>query len=165
VVAEVVCVLFTGEYELTIDPKLRLAVPSLVRSMWDEEKHGKAWLCVPWLEGSEHHLRLYPEKVYASVTEEILRSGVFSSRDQNRVRRRLFSPVVRCELDSAGRVQLKEKHVGMLKLDGNKVAVLGVGDHLEIYSEGAWKQLAEMEEKDFVELMESVSARMRPPTP
>lgn len=157
--------LFTGEYELTIDPKLRLAVPSSLRSMWNESEHGQAWMCVPWREGTKHHLRLYPEKVYESVTRGILESGIFSSAEQNRVRRTLFAAAVRTEVDSAGRVLLKEKHVSLLALEGKDVTVLGVGDHLEVHSASAWKLMAEADAEQFVELMDSVSARMREAKP
>lgn len=52
--------LFTGQAEITIDAKQRLAIPSKFRARLpkDQTEDKTSWFCVPWPDGSL--LRLYP---------------------------------------------------------------------------------------------------------
>ena len=56
--------LFTGEYEHTIDAKQRLAIPSEIRARLDPKVHGQAFYLAP---GANGHLWLWPERMRRTV--------------------------------------------------------------------------------------------------
>ena len=56
--------LFTGEYEHSIDAKQRLAIPSDLRGRLDPEIHGSAFYVAPGQQGS---LWIWPEKTFEQM--------------------------------------------------------------------------------------------------
>jgi MraZ protein len=128
-------VLFLGEYEHVIDAKQRLAIPAEVRDVFNPEQHGSAFIAVPGGDGS---LWLWPERTFHSVARE-LQGSMLGDKDLGAYERRIFSQSARIPMDSAGRVRIPERLLKDHGLSG-KAMVLGVGDHLEVFSPEQWSQ-------------------------
>jgi MraZ protein len=127
-------VLFTGQAELTIDAKQRLAIPAKYRAQWDPAKHGNAWICVPWPGGI---LRLYPEARFEQLAQTV-QGTLIPDRDEAELEAALFGFAERLEMDSAGRVVLPRGHLERTALSG-EVIVIGARDRLEVRDRSAWR--------------------------
>ena len=127
--------IFTREYEHTIDDKQRLAIPSEVRSRLDPERHTNAWYLVPGANGA---LWLWPERTFeamAGAVEQTLLPG----EELMEFEELMFSQAKRLEMDKAGRIRLPENKIAEAGL-GQTVMILGVRDHLELRDPEVWKQ-------------------------
>ncbi|USN99202.1 MAG: hypothetical protein H6810_00545 [Phycisphaeraceae bacterium] len=124
--------LLTGQAEITIDAKQRLAVPSKFRSMLGEDETG--WYCVPWPDGSI--LRLYPKPVFESQAgrlDDSLTAGSDASKiDQS------FGMAEQLEMDKSGRVRLPKWHIDLVGMPTD-VMVVGARNRLEIHPRAAWQ--------------------------
>lgn len=132
-------VIFTNEYEHSIDDKFRLAIPVEFRRQWDEQRDGKAWFSVPW-PGADPtqigHLRLYTEMTF----EQVLRSRpieMFPDERESDRRASYFGLAARLIPDKQGRIILPDKQVRLTKL-GREVTVVGAGDWLEVRDRATW---------------------------
>jgi len=131
-------VLFIGTSEHTIDAKLRLAVPAKYRNQWVAERDGGAWYCFPWATGQ---LRLYTEALFSRLAQpKDDESKLAPDPDLALLKSRLFGLTERLEMDTAGRIQIPKKHIELIGLTGagSDVAVVGAGDHLEVWDRGTW---------------------------
>jgi len=127
--------LLYGEYDLTIDEKNRLLIPSEIRRLLDAEKDGQAFFLVvgvnriPWL---------YPEKYYEQLAlgeqpEMIPEEDLLAFRQMN------FGMASRLEWDKQGRVLIPEKAMRRMRLERD-VTLVGTMDHLEIWGRQAWEE-------------------------
>lgn len=140
--------LFTGEYEHTIDDKHRLAIPSEIRSIFTPEDHGQAFYLAV---GANNVLWLLPEKRFMEIAEALSDSPMQSEQllDYEVF---LFSQARRLEMDKTGRIRLPERLLEMAGL-GSRVVILGVKDHLELRDPDAWASLREAQFKEHSELV------------
>jgi len=129
-------VLFTGEFEHTIDTKHRLAIPSEIRSRMDPEVDGEAFYLVPGPEGA---LWLWPERTFERMAGAMEQS-LLPAEEVLEFEELMFPQASRLGLDKAGRVHLPERmirHAGL----GQQVMILGVWDHLEIRDPEKWEEI------------------------
>ena len=125
--------IFTGQYEHTIDAKHRLAIPAEIRARWSVEQDGEAWQAVPWPGGL---IRLYPERAFreaASEGELTLTPG----EDEAELEASLFGLSSRLEMDAAGRVRVPEEMLELVGL-GKSVVLVGARDRLEVRDRAGW---------------------------
>lgn len=130
--------LFTGEYEHTIDDKQRLAVPAEIRAVLSTEVHGDAFYLAV---GPNDVLWLLPEKRFIQIADQLGKSPM-QSEQLLEYEVFLFSQARRLEMDKAGRVRLPERLIEMTGL-GTRVTILGVKDHLELRDPDAWAAMRE----------------------
>ncbi|UCD73768.1 MAG: hypothetical protein JSV91_08200 [Phycisphaerales bacterium] len=128
--------LFTGEYEHTIDAKHRLAIPSEIRSRLDPEREGEAFYLVPGPNGA---LWLWPERTFEQMAGVMERS-LLPAEEMLEFEELMFPQASRLELDKAGRVRLPERMIRQAEL-GQQVMILGVRDHLELRDPGQWEEI------------------------
>lgn len=127
--------LFTGSSEHSIDAKQRLAIPAKYRNQWSPERDGEAWYCFPWATGQ---LRLYTETTFTRLAQpKDDDARLAPDPDLALLKSRLFGLTERLEMDSAGRIQIPKLHMEMIGLKA-EVAVVGAGDHLEIWDRATW---------------------------
>ena len=126
--------LFTGEYEHTVDAKQRLAIPAEIRSRLDPETEGRAFYLVP---GPNAVLWLWPERTFEQMAGALERSLV-PPEEMMEFEELLFSQASRLEMDKAGRIRLPERMLEMAGL-GTQVMILGVRDHLELRDPTEWE--------------------------
>ncbi len=125
--------LFTGEYEHTIDAKSRLAIPAEIRAGLEAAKHGTAFYVAP---GTADTLWLWPERLFeqmASASE----ASLLPDEDLLEFEELLYSQASRVELDKSGRLRIPERLLRQASLGGS-VVLLGVKDHLEIRDPERW---------------------------
>jgi MraZ protein len=134
-------VLFTGEYEHTIDAKQRLAIPAEVRSGLDPEVHGTAWYLVP---GPNGNLWLWPERTFERMAAASSGHSLLPAEEVMEFEELLFSQASRLDMDKTGRVRLPDRMLSRFELS-TTVTILGVRDHLELRDTELWR--AQRDEK------------------
>jgi MraZ protein len=123
-----------GEYELTIDEKNRMLVPSDVRKAIDPERDGEAFFLimginrVPWL---------YPERTYESLVARDP-GDITPGEDALAYDQMNFAMASRLEWDKQGRVLFPDKILKRTSL-GRDVTLIGVRDHLELWNRSDWE--------------------------
>lgn len=126
--------LFTGQAEVTIDAKGRLAIPAKFRARWDMERDGPTWYCVPWPQDGV--LRLYTEtgfEAMAKLREETLTPD----QDSADLETTLFGYTEQVNLDANLRLKLPGWHLELLKIP-REIVVVGARNRLEVRSREAW---------------------------
>jgi len=127
--------LLYGEYELSIDEKNRMLIPSEIRRQIDPEHDGEAFFLVvgvnrvPWL---------YPERYYEEL---VSRKPAELTPDQDALARDqlFFAMASRMEWDKQGRLLFPEKTLRRTGL-GKEVTLIGVRDHLELWNTSNWEE-------------------------
>ncbi len=132
--------LFTGEFEHTIDSKGRMAIPSEIRSRMKKEEDGEAFYLTI---GSNRALRLYPEKGFERLAA-MIEEGLVTDEAVQEFDQLLFPLSRRLEVDSAGRIRLPDRMMERAGI-GKDVVLIGVRDHLEIRDLRQWN--AELEQR------------------
>jgi len=128
-------VLFLGEFEHSIDPKGRLAIPAEVRSALDSSTHGEALIAAP---GPNGCLWLWPEKTFEQLAAA-LGGSLVGDEDLMAFERLVFSKASRMQIDGAGRVRVPQRLLTEFSIE-TEVMVLGVRDHLELMPPTRWRQ-------------------------
>ncbi|MDX6663230.1 MAG: transcriptional regulator MraZ, partial [Solirubrobacterales bacterium] len=120
---------FRGRYEHSLDAKDRLTVPARFRAALSDG--------VVLFAGLDPCVELYATEDYESFHERFL-SGLNPLSERGRMMRRRFNAQAEDEkLDAAGRVRIAKHLIDHASLEGPCV-VVGVADHLEIWTEKAW---------------------------
>ena len=123
-----------GEYDLNVDDKNRLLIPSEVRSRIKPEEDGEAWFLVI---GTDRRPWLYPEKYYEQLVTRVP-GDITPAHDLHEFDQMHFALASRLEPDKQGRVVLPDEN---LKRAGIKkeVTLIGVRDHLELWNRADWE--------------------------
>jgi MraZ protein len=147
-----------GEYELNIDDKNRLLVPSEVRRSITPEEHGDGFFFVigvnrmPWL---------YPERYYERLATAAP-SDMTPAQDLLAFDQLHFAMASRVEPDKQGRVLLPDKTLRRAGIK-KEVTLIGVRDHLELWNRADWE--AERERLETLRSELAVAARQARQSP
>jgi MraZ protein len=133
--------LLYGNYELSIDEKNRMLIPSDIRKAIDVESDGAAFFLVT---GINRKLWLYPEKYYETLALK-MQSEMAPEEDSLAFDQMNFSLASRVEWDGQGRILIPEKVLRRSGL-GKEVTLIGARDHAELWNRADWD--ARMEELD-----------------
>jgi MraZ protein len=120
---------FHGQHEHSLDSKDRLTVPARFRAALADG--------VILLKGLDPCVEVYPVQEFARFEQRDLADFSAFSRDQRRMRRRIYAHSVDEKLDSAGRIRVPAHLIEHAGLEGPCV-IVGVGEHLEIWSPVVW---------------------------
>lgn len=135
--------LFTGSYEFTIDAKQRLAIPHKIRAKLDPRTVGTAFYAV---RGPNGAVWLWPERIFERMAGSI-EASLAPRREVMDFDEMTFPMAEHVEIDTAGRVRLPEEMLAAAGL-GQKVVILGVRDHLEVWDPERWaRSLREKESR------------------
>lgn len=145
-----------GEYELTIDDKNRMLVPSEVRKSLVPERDGEAFFMVV---GQNQMPWLYPEKFYEALVSqapaEMMPDEELLAFDQMN-----FALASRIEWDKQGRVLIAEKTLRRTGLQ-REITLVGVRDHLELWNRPDWEvRRGELEKRRSEITLRAKQARM-----
>jgi len=125
---------FRGHYEHSLDSKDRITVPARFRAALSEG--------VVLFAGLDPCVEVWASDAYESFHDTFL-AGLNPLGRKARVLRRRFNAEAHDDsLDSAGRVRVPKHLLDHAALKGECV-VVGVADHLEIWSAKAWKSESE----------------------
>jgi len=138
--------MFIGEFQHSIDPKKRLAVPSKFRG---EMKSG-----VVITRGMDKCLFLYPVKVWKNLAEKLgtLPMGEANTRSFVRI---MLAGAVDCEIDKQGRILIPDYLKEYASLSRN-VVIAGLYNRLEIWDENKWEEYKKKAEKNTDEIAEQL---------
>lgn len=127
-----------GEYQHTLDPKKRLAVPSKLRKELGER---------PILtRGLDSCLFLYPQQEWQKLTEKLGQLSVGQGNTRSFLRL-ILAGAVEVELDQLGRILVPDylKSYAGLK---TRVVITGVYNRLEVWDEERWNNYKAEVEKN-----------------
>lgn len=130
--------LFTGEYEHTLDSKNRLSIPSRFRQLLSPETIGDKYYLVI---GPEKRLWLYPDKYYEQLVSRDP-AELIPDEQTLQFEQLTFGLAKLLDLDRTGRVVIPEKMIHRANL-GKEVVIIGVRDHLELWNRQEWEQYVE----------------------
>jgi MraZ protein len=120
---------FHGQHEHSLDSKDRLTIPARFRTALADG--------VILVKGLDPCVEVYPVQEFARFEEREVADFSTFSRDQRRMRRRIYAHSVDEKLDSAGRIRVPRNLIEHAGLTGPCV-IVGIGDFLEIWSPAAW---------------------------
>ena len=122
---------FVGEYNHSLDAKKRLFIPSKFRELLGEE--------FAISRTNERCLLLFPAEGWSKYVSKLL-EGL--PADTKLLARKVFSQTAYATPDAQGRVIIPTKLCEQAELVKN-VTIIGVGNHVEIWSDENWAKMAE----------------------
>ncbi|MEI6580605.1 MAG: division/cell wall cluster transcriptional repressor MraZ [bacterium] len=140
-----------GEYIHTIDEKNRVSLPVKFR-----KELGKKIIITP---GLDQCLFLFTLKEWAKVSKRLSDSDSdlsFLKADKRSFNRFMFGRAAEVDIDTIGRILIPDFLKERIKL-GDKAAIIGVEDRVEIWNENTWKGYKETVENKADELAEKLS--------
>lgn len=138
--------MFIGEYQHSIDPKKRLAVPSKFRGDLKNK--------VVVTKGLDKCLIIYPMKVWQELAEKLGTLPTGESATRSFVRS-MLAGAVDCEIDKQGRILIPDFLKSYASL-GKNVIIAGVYNRLEIWDEKKWEGYKKNAEKNSDEVAEQL---------
>ncbi len=138
--------MFIGEYQHSVDPKKRLALPSKFR----KELGGK----VVVTRGLDKCLFVYPVKTWKDLAEKLGNLPMGESTTRSFVRL-MLAGAVDSDVDSQGRILLPEYLKEYAGLD-KSVTVAGLFNRLEIWDDKKWEIYRSKAEENSDEIAEQL---------
>ncbi|MEM8873301.1 MAG: hypothetical protein AAGD32_03485 [Planctomycetota bacterium] len=134
-----------GEHDLTIDERNRLLFPAVWRRALEAEKAGNgdkaAGKEFVLMTGTNGKLWLYPQPAYEVLVGQVQRFGI-PTPEQQKLAMMVFAKATPIALDKQNRLLIPEKSLRRTNT-GKDVAVLGLGDHMEIWNREEWERYDE----------------------
>jgi MraZ protein len=141
--------LLTGTFSRSIDEKLRVAIPKPLRPVL-ERPDGGGFYVAP---GTDRSLALYPEEAFARLAEHLARASP-TRQDVRAFTRLFYARAQRVELDAQGRVRIPRELADLARLQ-KEVVLLGVQDHLELWSAERWQAYLAEKQTHYDEIAEA----------
>lgn len=133
--------MFMGEYHHTIDEKGRLTIPSKIRY-----ELGEKFVVT---RGLDNCLFLYPEEEWKQIIQKY--KNLPNTKEARNFMRFFLSGAGECTFDKQGRVNISSPLVSYASLDKDCV-IIGVNDHIEIWSQSSWNEFMENNEDSFSDI-------------
>lgn len=128
---------FIGEFELTIDDKNRLLIPSDIRSQLDAKRDGEAFALKVAASEQGRRLQLHLENDYKAFLARS-QPEIDPTDPQRRFLLKNYALAAWITMDRQGRILLPEKALRRTKMT-REVVLLGAGDHLELWNRSDWE--------------------------
>lgn len=142
-----VILMLMGEYHHTIDEKGRLTIPSKIR--YDL---GEIFIVT---RGLDNCLFIYPKEEWVRIIEKY--KELPNTKDARNFMRFFLSGATECEFDKQGRININAPLMKYADLQKDCV-IIGVNDHLEIWSEDRWTNFIDNNEDSFSDLADHLFA-------
>jgi mraZ protein len=123
--------LLTGNYERTLDEKLRFALPKPLREPLTAA--GRLVLTP----STDSSLAIFPQEAFATLAEKLAARSP-TGQDVRAFSRLLYAQSYSVEVDSQGRIRLPAELARLAGLDGD-IMLLGVGDRIELWNKSRWE--------------------------
>lgn len=120
--------MFNGRYDLKLDPKGRLVLPSKIKGAIPESNGAALMLQM----AADRCLKLYPMVEFRKLESQV---NALSDHNEEtrRLKRSFFTRITEVELDSAGRFLIPKSFQEFAGLDKD-VILIGVGSKIEMWS-------------------------------
>lgn len=125
--------LLTGTFLRAVDDKLRIAVPKRLRDAIPQVESVGLYVAP----GNDGALALYPQGTFERLAERLAAASA-TGHDVRAFSRLFYAQAERVELDSQGRIRIPPPLAKLAELEG-EVVLLGVNDHLELWSRPRWE--------------------------
>ncbi len=135
-----------GEFHHNLDNKNRLMMPAKLLSFLKDE--------VIVTRGFEKCLLVYPMEKWEEVIAKF-RELTITKSDTRKFMRILLSGATSCKFDSQNRICIPSILKGYADIS-KEVVILGLDDHLEIWSEEAYNEFLDENLASFAEIAESI---------
>lgn len=136
--------MYFGQFEHSLDDKGRLMIPSKLR----EGLVGGSPLFI--IRGLDGCLAVYNENGFSKFVEKV-ESRSFDDMNVRKYIRNVLPSVVQLNVDKLGRIQIPTATLAKYNIS-NKVMVIGVGDHFEIWDLNAYLDYEKAISKEFEEV-------------
>lgn len=133
--------MFMGEYHHTIDDKGRLTIPSKIR-----EQLGSNFIVT---RGMDKCLFVYKQEDWNQIIQKY--KELPNTKDARDFMRFFLSGANEQDFDKQGRINVASPLVNYAGLSKDCI-IIGVNDHLEIWSEESWNQFLLEREDQFSEI-------------
>ena len=143
--------MFLGKYSYNIDTKGRITIPSRFK-----EELGEKFVIIKWLDGC---LAIYTAEQFALLYQQ-LQSLPNTMKESRMYVRTMMSSAMECELDKQNRVLLSPSLIKDAKIE-KTVIFVGVGDHIELWSEESWNSFSEQSDSMFETVAEKLTEFIR----
>jgi MraZ protein len=127
--------IFTGTYELSVDPKNRLSIPAGIRAGMDPERDGTRFYLVPG--ARKGTLALYADQYFERYAEQA-HSSLDATDEKDDFEQVFYSMATALDIDRQGRVVLPQRILDYAGV-GKKVTLAGRRDHLVIWNREDFK--------------------------
>jgi len=124
--------LLTGIFSRSIDEKLRVAIPKRLREALES---GKQPIYIA--PGTDQSLAIYAEEALTRLAERLAQASP-TRQDVRTFNRLFYARAQRVELDAQGRVRVPGELAEFAHFE-KEVVLLGVQDHVEVWSARRWK--------------------------
>ncbi len=142
--------MFMGEYAHNIDRKGRLIMPAKFR-----EELGEHVVVNRGLDGCLYVYTMQQwDEVYAQLA-----ALPSTNRDARMYQRMMLSKAAECEMDGQGRILIPSSLVSLAGLE-KECLIIGMANHLEIWSKERWEALEAQQEQSFEDAAEHLSEWM-----
>ena len=131
--------MFFGSFEHCLDEKNRLLIPSRLRG----QLGSKLFI----MKGYEGSLAIYPEEGFQKYLKK-LESLPFESKISRDIERISLSSVFELDVDKVNRIQIPTALINKYSISKD-VVVVGVIDHIEVWSKAKWEQYLKDNEAEF----------------
>ena len=138
--------MFFGSFEHTLDDKNRLLIPSRLRS-----KIGSKLFIMKGYEGS---LSIYPCEEFEIYLKK-LQNLPYESKISRDIERISLSSVFELDIDRVNRIQIPTALIHKYSIS-KEVVVVGVIDHIEVWSKSKWDAYLKENESTFEEKSEEL---------
>ncbi len=140
--------LLTGAYPRTLDEKHRLAIPKILRDAMDHPQSAVMYVA-PGTDGS---LALYTEEAFSRLADQLAQASP-TGQEVRAFSRLFYAQAQPVEMDRQGRVRIPTELVQLAGLD-KEVVLLGVRDHLELWSAHRWQEYLAEKQPHYDEIAE-----------
>lgn len=138
--------MFYGYYEHTLDEKGRLVIPRKMR----EEAGNRLYI----MKGYDGALSIFKESAFQKLVEEAEKTPFTKSNSRKYLRIQLGS-TCEMEVDKQGRIQIPSQLLNRYNITKD-VIILGVGNHIEVWSKETYLAYEQSAEDDFEEIAENL---------
>ncbi len=121
---------FFGEYSVSVTEGGRIAIPKKIR----ENLKGDVFILT---KGYDSCLSGYDREDWLIRTSE-LQTVSLLDREHMDKKRMLFSGAQEIVIDDQGRIVIPKSLTSYMGYDAQKMKVVGVGDHFEVWDEATW---------------------------
>lgn len=140
-----VILMLMGEYHHNLDEKNRLIIPSKLR-----EEMGDLFVLT---RGLDECLFIYPREEWNRIIEKY--KELPNTKDARNFMRFFLAGATECSFDKQGRISISSPLMRYAELE-HECVIIGVNDHLEVWSEDRWEDFMNTNEREFSDIADNL---------
>ena len=136
--------MYYGEAQTVFDDKSRITVPVRIRETMEHLGHLQ-WFMTRGFDGS---VFLFPRPEWDKI---LVHAGKYAAMDGQAIdfRRMFFGSVAEARPDRQGRMPVPQHLRELAGLEKKEAALVGVGEHLELWTRDAWRAFQQKKDPDY----------------